>query len=317
MLKVHEFFSVGIQLAYNSAKIINAVRLSSNIGQKWKGIDDPVTIADIQAQSYIVKQLHKHWPNLTVIGEENIQDSQNYDLPDTNLTLYDETIFNKTHNDKNIRTQYEIDDLCVWVDPLDGTLDFVKGDYENVTTLIGVSYKQQALMGIISQPFIKLQEPQNTYQFKPKIYFGHHPQQKLFYINDCTSHIPFELNKPQFDPLNVRLCTQRNRLTNQELQKINSLGCQLYQVGGSGKKCLTVLEGQADIFICLGVGMSKWDICAPEALFKTFGGDFLGLAGQHYVYNPKDKSFDNPYGNISSIHSELLEKYLPKTQGML
>ena len=46
-------------------------------------------------------------------------------------------------------------------------------------------------------------------------------------------------------------------------------------------------------------------------------GDFLGLAGQNYVYNPNDKSFDNPYGNLSSIHSELLEKYLPKTSGML
>ncbi|CAK95123.1 unnamed protein product (macronuclear) [Paramecium tetraurelia] len=317
MLKVHEFFSVAIQLAYNSAKIINSVRLSKDIGQKWKGVDDPVTIADIQAQTYIVQQLHRHWPKLTIIGEESISYSQPIDLPDTQLQLYDEDIFNKTHDNHLIRTQYEIDDLCVWVDPLDGTLDFVKGDYENVTTLIGVSYKKQALMGIISQPFIKVQEPQNSHEFKPKIYFGHHPQQRVFYTSDCSSKIPQELKKPQFDPSNVRLCTQRNRLSNQELQKIKSLGCQLYQMGGSGKKSLTVLEGETDMFICLGVGMSKWDICAPEALFKTFGGDFVGLAGQHYEYNPKDKSFDNPYGNLSSIHSELLQKYLPKTYGML
>ncbi|CAD8108942.1 unnamed protein product [Paramecium sonneborni] len=76
---------------------------------------------------------------------------------------------------------------------------------KEITTLIGVSYKQQALMGIISQPFIKSQGSQNTYGFKPKIYFGHHPQQKIFYIDDCISNIPFELKKAQYDPLNVRL----------------------------------------------------------------------------------------------------------------
>lgn len=36
--------------------------------------------------------------------------------------------------------EYAIDKLCVWVDPLDGTLDFVKNDLDNVTTLIGVTY---------------------------------------------------------------------------------------------------------------------------------------------------------------------------------
>lgn len=85
---------------------------------------------------------NKTRPNLTIIGEESISYTQPINLPDTNIKLYDEGIFNKTHDNHIIRTQYEIDDLCVWVDPLDGTLDFVKGDYENVTTLIGVSYKK-------------------------------------------------------------------------------------------------------------------------------------------------------------------------------
>lgn len=32
MLKVHEFFSVATQLAYNAALIINQIRLSADIG---------------------------------------------------------------------------------------------------------------------------------------------------------------------------------------------------------------------------------------------------------------------------------------------
>lgn len=49
-----------------------------------------------------------------------------------------------------MRTEYEIDKLCVWLDPLDGTLDFVMNNLDNVTTLIGVSYNNQPLLGVVS-----------------------------------------------------------------------------------------------------------------------------------------------------------------------
>ncbi|CAD8186097.1 unnamed protein product [Paramecium pentaurelia] len=315
MLKVHEFFSVATQLAYNAAIIINQIRLSTDIGQKWKGIDDPVTIADIKAQTYIIQQLQKHWPQLKIVGEESTVYDQPIDLPDTYNNLYTEDIFNKTPNNLKVRTQYEIEDLCVWVDPLDGTLDFVQGDYDCVTTLIGLSYKKQALMGIISQPFVKIADKQ--YEFKPKIYFGHHPQRRVFYTYDTKQLIPFELLKPSYDPSNIILCTSKNRITETKQKQIQSLGCPLLQMGGSGKKSLSILEGKGDLFLYIGVKMSKWDISAPEALIKAFGGRFVGLEGQIYDYNHEDKTYDNPYGLLASIHSELVEKFLPKTTGLL
>ena len=87
---------------------------------------------------------------MRIVGEETTKFDEPIDLPDAVNNLYTEDIFNKAPNNTQIRTQYEIEDLCVWVDPLDGTLDFVKGDFDNVTTLIGVSYKKEALMGVIS-----------------------------------------------------------------------------------------------------------------------------------------------------------------------
>lgn len=111
-------------------------------------------------------------PNLRIVGEESTKFNEPIDLPDAVNNLYTEELFNKSPNNTLIRTQYEIEHLCVWVDPLDGTLDFVKGDFDNVTTLIGVSYKNESLMGVISQPFCKVGE---GFEFKPKIYFGHYP----------------------------------------------------------------------------------------------------------------------------------------------
>ena len=87
---------------------------------------------------------------MRIVGEESTNFDEPIDLPDAVNNLYTEDLFNKAPNNTVVRTQYEIEDLCVWVDPLDGTLDFVKGDFENVTTLIGVSYKKEALMGVIS-----------------------------------------------------------------------------------------------------------------------------------------------------------------------
>jgi len=36
----------------------------------------------------------------------------------------------------------------------------------------------------------------------------------------------------------------------------------------------------------------RWDICAPEALIKAWGGQLLGIDGKSYLYDDK-----LPYGN--------------------
>lgn len=54
-----------------------------------------------------------------------------------------------------MRLEYEIEKLCLWVDPLDGTLDFVQNTLDNVTTLIGLTYENRPIMGVIGQPYEK------------------------------------------------------------------------------------------------------------------------------------------------------------------
>lgn len=44
-------------------------------------------------------------------------------------------------------------DACVWIDPLDGTSDFVKGNLPAVTVLIGLSIKDKSRIGIVHNPF--------------------------------------------------------------------------------------------------------------------------------------------------------------------
>lgn len=44
-------------------------------------------------------------------------------------------------------------DAVVWIDPLDGTNDFVKGNLSAVTVLIGLSIKDKSRLGIVHNPF--------------------------------------------------------------------------------------------------------------------------------------------------------------------
>jgi 3'-phosphoadenosine 5'-phosphosulfate (PAPS) 3'-phosphatase len=50
-------------------------------------------------------------------------------------------------------SKFNTKDAVVWVDPLDGTSDFVAGNLPAVTVLIGVSIKGHSRIGIIHNPF--------------------------------------------------------------------------------------------------------------------------------------------------------------------
>jgi 3'(2'), 5'-bisphosphate nucleotidase len=43
----------------------------------------------------------------------------------------------------------------IWVDPLDGTAEFTSGFLDHVTILIGISFKDVAVAGVIHQPYFK------------------------------------------------------------------------------------------------------------------------------------------------------------------
>jgi len=51
--------------------------------------------------------------------------------------------------------QFLEEDICFWVDPLDGTGGFINGHTDHVTCNIGISVKGSPLFGVIGKPFTK------------------------------------------------------------------------------------------------------------------------------------------------------------------
>ena len=65
-------------------------------------------------------------------------------------------IIKATYQDEISEFPYEkfsTKNAVVWIDPLDGTSDFVAGNLPAVTVLIGLSINGQSKAGIIHHPF--------------------------------------------------------------------------------------------------------------------------------------------------------------------
>lgn len=114
---------------------------------------DPQTEADRSSQQCIIASLTKQYSNLKIIGEEGVTDCS--EVPAEFIV---DSMDQKFLADFKCPEQYKNiaeSDLVVWVDPLDGTSEYVHGFLEHVTVLIGISFRESAIGGIIHQPYFK------------------------------------------------------------------------------------------------------------------------------------------------------------------
>lgn len=93
-----------------------------NIGIRDKGVNDPVTAADMAANRVITSALRDAFPQHAVLTEEE---------PDTWV---------------------ETENEWVWmIDPLDGTRDFIKANGEFVT-MVGATHHAEPTVGVVIEP---------------------------------------------------------------------------------------------------------------------------------------------------------------------
>jgi len=112
-----------------------------------KETDDPksaLTEADLAAQAAIMGALHAAWPGLRIVGEEG----DDVPLTDPGAPLRRDLCPAAT-SEQTAR----LSDITVFVDPLDGTREFVEGRLSNVLSLVGFSVHGRAVGGAIGIPF--------------------------------------------------------------------------------------------------------------------------------------------------------------------
>ncbi len=173
---------------------------SNNISVQYKVADDPrsaLTEADLASQKVIVHCIRNVWgDDLKIIGEEDDDENANADADAKTNSSDDITaVFEKYNVDlptkraiqkdllkdavgvkadaeaeteagstshPNPHHQVELNQLCLYIDPMDGTREFVEQRLHNVQCLIGITYMGHPIGGVIGLPFVSLDSDGET-----------------------------------------------------------------------------------------------------------------------------------------------------------
>uniref|UniRef100_A0A182PX64 inositol-1,4-bisphosphate 1-phosphatase n=1 Tax=Anopheles epiroticus TaxID=199890 RepID=A0A182PX64_9DIPT len=176
----------------------------------------------------------------------------------------------------------DLTELGIWIDPIDGTAEYIKGEekytkYPNIvssglkccTVLIGVYEKCQGtpIIGVINQPFAEKISDQEVYQgeYKGKIFWG-------LSIGD----LKYNNISPHETDARVALLSPSEQPKYIEFIR-NQLKYDVIYSSGAGYKILKVATGEAELFLLSKGTTYKWDTCAPQAILRSMNGDLFNL----------------------------------------
>lgn len=166
MLQTDTFLAVASQLVFNACEIIREAVQHTDLHITMKSENNPVTITDIKIQTIILSYLRAVWPTIHIVGEEAIE--YQGELTHSTANLLESLEMAKCFT--NSSSELELNKVCVWVDPLDGTNGFCSGNLDEITVLIGLSYEGKARLGIIGVPYYR--DEHHNLVYCPKIIYG-------------------------------------------------------------------------------------------------------------------------------------------------
>ena len=279
-------------------------------------LQDPrsaLTEADHASQRAIVSSLRNVWGDkLRIIGEEE-ETLGGEEASDTTTTPLRTDMFDDDLGDDT--PEIDIDDITIYVDPLDGTREFVEGRLDSCTVLVGIAINGESVAGSIGIPFPKngVEDDDNNAEGdekeSPTIVYG------LVGLGSgvigaplTRGPFPLERNidgikKPR--PHHATGDSTEDVLIACKDAAIKKFGGSNVIYGGAGNKILAASLGEVTCCIQHKVG-GPWDICAPEAIVKSMGATITDLFGKdieiyyHPTKNPNPPDRCNERGFVVS-----------------
>jgi 3'(2'), 5'-bisphosphate nucleotidase len=245
---------------------------AGDLGIVDKGVNDLQTEADRSVQRCVLASLHKLFPTVAVFGEEDQHLELTEDAKWIETSLSPEVLAYASNIPSAIKSATD-KDICVWVDPLDGTAEYTQGLLDHVTVLIGIAVNGEAVAGVINQPYFN--------------YLSKEPGAKLGRtIWGLVGLGAFGFDQKLADPSQRIVVTTRSHETEAVRNAIAACEpTEVLRVGGAGHKVLLLIEGKAHAYIFASPGCKKWDTCAPEAVLHAVGGTLTDVHGSRYGYS--------------------------------
>ncbi|MBK8996682.1 MAG: 3'(2'),5'-bisphosphate nucleotidase CysQ [Myxococcales bacterium] len=255
------------EIAEQAALIINEV-YSRPFDVDYKAPRDPVTEADRRANELICRRLAAAFPGVPVVAEES---------------------------DPESFAGYRGAERVFFVDPLDGTREFVKKNGEFVV-MIGLLEAGRPVCGLVHAPATG-----TTWQGR---------------VGEGAEVVQIDGTRR---PLGVsatatlseaRVLSTRSHRSPALEAALAALGVRrLDALGSAGLKCAEVAAGTADAYVAPARAGSRWDVCAGEAIIHAAGGRFTDAFGEPIDY--LSESLVNERGIVASnghLHAEILAR---------
>ena len=149
----------------------------------------------------------------------------------------------------------------VWiVDPVDGTREYGEAR-EDWAVHVGLAVDGAPVLGAVALP-------------------GADGGRGLVLRTDAPVAVPAA-------PERLRMVVSRTRPASEAVAVAEVLGAELVPMGSAGAKTMSVILGQADIYLHSG-GQYEWDSCAPAAVALAHGLHASRIDGSPLVYNQSD-----------------------------
>jgi 3'(2'), 5'-bisphosphate nucleotidase len=236
----HEL-TVARHVAREAGRILLEVYATDfSVVEKPRG-EGPVTAADERANAYVVDALRRAFPGDGVVAEES-----------------------KDNTDSRRFAR------CWFVDPLDGTREFVNRNGE-FAVHVGLAVDGEARLGVVFRP---VQERLFSGVVGGECVLESHGERRVLRVSSVL------------EPRDLRVVVSRSHRNSRALRVQQRLGTsRVMQAGSVGVKCSMIAEGVADVYVHVSARSSRWDSCAPEAVLRAAGGKLTDLTGKPYRYD--------------------------------
>jgi 3'(2'), 5'-bisphosphate nucleotidase len=260
-----------LTIAREAAAIVARV-YQGEFAVDYKGPSDPVTEADRQANALICDRLAALFGPVPVVAEESPAGA------------FD---------------GFWLAPRVFFVDPLDGTRDFVARNGEFVV-MIGLAEHGRAISGVVHSPAQGI-------AWAGAVGLG-----AWEIPDDGSGKRPIHVSGERRIE-DARTVISRTRRGSQLTVALAALGVErIVPRGSSGLKGADVASGRADICIQTGCAGQRWDACAPEAIVRAAGGQCTDLLGNAIDYSRRD--IRNEQGLLMTnggLHGPVLERLVP------
>jgi len=231
-----------------------------------KAGDEPVTAADRAASELIVAGLRQAFPDDVVVSEESADDL---------ARLTAERVW--------------------YVDPIDGTRDFIKGR-EGFAVMIGLCVAARPVLGVVYQPTqdrLFRADPDGGAWFEAP---GAEPRRLAVSTIDQPEAIRMVVSRSHRSPVI------------DEVKSALGISDEL-NIGSVGLKLGLIALGERDLYVNPFPRCKSWDTCAPEAILVAAGGALTDTRGDPLRYDQED--LNRPRGLIASnghVHAAALAR---------